>query len=997
MSLGDLVISLSANTARFDSDMGRAAQLVERWGNSVGNSAKAAELAIGKMSSIGITSIDRLQQSFNTLNIKSGLQIDREAANIQAAFERIKNSGVASANEIARAQTAMKEKLAGLDGSGNMMKGHIEGMNGFSLASVAAIAKIQILYSLINNIMSAIGSMPRVVLEAVDSYQSSIVKNAAIITSMQTNIKDVAGAYADNKAYATSVQDTLVRMSSSTVASAKQLQLMNDQFVLQGVLIDTNNAKQVDGYKRIANALAVITAGDPNKDMQYSQEVRALVTGENRPGDRLFKLLNALDGGQLKTHLEDWKKISQETGNYGLVLEKLAPLLTGFAAASGDIGALWDTVKTTMVTMRDQILRGGLTQGFALIVEKMKEITKYADENKEKIQAWLKSNFDDVVSVAKVFGSMASAIYKVGEPAVWAVITAGMYSVVKALGAIAIEVTTATGGLNLLLAGLATFGMYGAKKYFDNQAIDTRVTNLKAKTLDGKITREQLQAILAKNPMASDEDITHWKEAGAIKFGSNFQMNQMAIDYMKQDKEPVKTPKGIKVGGSEDKYDPSKYNSFIGMFAQALDESIPDSYEKSLGKIQTRVNNLKTAYESMSLSEQVTWTKAMQSEGFEGKANDAFKWIQDKLTKNLQNKETMAMNDLVGSFNGFADRSEATKVERDVAAVQTKLDSWIAKYSSLSQYTKDQMTAKGVTESQAVANAQAEIDRLKGDAADKDKLNSIKVQRQKEILSTQSQITDLEFESKMGLISTNELLENKLNLQRELLAKEQLELSDIPVGIAFDKARNEEMLKLNATQKQILETQKAMFDQTAMGGFSNALKSYAESATNMGEHVKSITTSIFKGMEDALVSFVVNGKLNFKQFADAIISDMVRIFIQQQVTGVLAQGMTNMLAGGYNVPGQDATGPGIYAPTTSPTVMTKVLAKAATSTPGANLSGTSAATASAGNTTFILQNNTGTQMKQRDGGSTFDGKQMVKTIILEALDTDYTFRNAVRG
>lgn len=47
--------------------------------------------------------------------------------------------------------------------------------------------------------------------------------------------------------------------------------------------------------------------------------------------------------------------------------------------------------------------------------------------------------------------------------------------------------------------------------------------------------------------------------------------------------------------------------------------------------------------------------------------------------------------------------------------------------------------------------------------------------------------------------------------------------------------------------------------------------------------------------------------------------------------------------------------------------------------------------------TIKLENNTGKEMKQKDGGTTFDGKSMVKLIILEAMDTDPSFRNAVRG
>jgi lambda family phage tail tape measure protein len=44
----------------------------------------------------------------------------------------------------------------------------------------------------------------------------------------------------------------------------------------------------------------------------------------------------------------------------------------------------------------------------------------------------------------------------------------------------------------------------------------------------------------------------------------------------------------------------------------------------------------------------------------------------------------------------------------------------------------------------------------------------------------------------------------------------------------------------------------------------------------------------FKGMEDALTSFVTTGKMDFKSLADSIIKDMIRIAIQQSITRPLA-------------------------------------------------------------------------------------------------------------
>jgi len=53
MSLGDLVVSLSADTARFQHDLGKGAQMVEKWANVVFKNAQQSEYYIKKMSENG--------------------------------------------------------------------------------------------------------------------------------------------------------------------------------------------------------------------------------------------------------------------------------------------------------------------------------------------------------------------------------------------------------------------------------------------------------------------------------------------------------------------------------------------------------------------------------------------------------------------------------------------------------------------------------------------------------------------------------------------------------------------------------------------------------------------------------------------------------------------------------------------------------------------------------------------------------------------------------
>lgn len=52
----------------------------------------------------------------------------------------------------------------------------------------------------------------------------------------------------------------------------------------------------------------------------------------------------------------------------------------------------------------------------------------------------------------------------------------------------------------------------------------------------------------------------------------------------------------------------------------------------------------------------------------------------------------------------------------------------------------------------------------------------------------------------------------------------------------------------------------------------------------------------FQGMGDAIVDFAVTGKMEFSDFADSVVRDMMRIMVQQQIVGPLASGAGNFIS-----------------------------------------------------------------------------------------------------
>lgn len=353
------------------------------------------------------------------------------------------------------------------------------GINGWSLASVAAIAKIQIMYSLINNVMSAIGSAPGKAVDVIENYKTSIITNAALITSMAGGTKNIGEEYKKNKVYAEAVEKVLVRMDTETSASYEQLQIMNRAYMQQGVYLDINNQKAIEGRRNTANALAVIAQATPNPNMQFGQEIRGLMNGTMKEGNALLKMLVGIDKDVVEK-IERWKKA-------GTLDENIGKLLQGFAAAQGDIDNMWATVKSTMATIRDEVLRGGLAPAFGEIVELMKDMNKWAGENKEKFQSWLKDGFADAKVVATYMFNLGKAVSYFSTPIVVGAVALGFAAVAKGISAINIALLATPIGRISAIIGLATTAVgWGIGKYGESLDNNQAARDVRDQAVGGK-------------------------------------------------------------------------------------------------------------------------------------------------------------------------------------------------------------------------------------------------------------------------------------------------------------------------------------------------------------------------------------------------------------------------------------------------------------------------------------------------------------------------------
>lgn len=72
-----------------------------------------------------------------------------------------------------------------------------------------------------------------------------------------------------------------------------------------------------------------------------------------------------------------------------------------------------------------------------------------------------------------------------------------------------------------------------------------------------------------------------------------------------------------------------------------------------------------------------------------------------------------------------------------------------------------------------------------------------------------------------------------------------------------------------------------------VNGATSAMQNYIDAAENVAAQTEAAFSRGFKGMEDALVNFVMTGKGNFKDLAKSIIADLLRIQYQAAISGIL--------------------------------------------------------------------------------------------------------------
>ncbi|WP_122593295.1 phage tail tape measure protein [Pseudomonas viridiflava] len=101
--------------------------------------------------------------------------------------------------------------------------------------------------------------------------------------------------------------------------------------------------------------------------------------------------------------------------------------------------------------------------------------------------------------------------------------------------------------------------------------------------------------------------------------------------------------------------------------------------------------------------------------------------------------------------------------------------------------------------------------------------------------------------------------------------------------------------RLAMQQKYYMDVDRSQSDWSL--GASSALETYLEQSRDVAGQTKQLFTNGFSNMEDAVLKFVKTGKASFRDFADGVVSDLIRIQLRQAAAGFLSTAFS--AASGY--------------------------------------------------------------------------------------------------
>lgn len=157
--------------------------------------------------------------------------------------------------------------------------------------------------------------------------------------------------------------------------------------------------------------------------------------------------------------------------------------------------------------------------------------------------------------------------------------------------------------------------------------------------------------------------------------------------------------------------------------------------------------------------------------------------------------------------------------------------------------------------------------------------------------------------AELGDLKVRETYDQLLKQETEKARQAGMGNEDFQQIVDGLNASREEALKTAYAIRQINEEIDKLNAADIGQGFRDGLKDFTDGIGTLNQNVSALTTNTFKGLSDSIVELATTGKANFKDFANSIIKDMIRILTQQLILKPIVQGIGNLFG-----PAASATG-----------------------------------------------------------------------------------------
>jgi lambda family phage tail tape measure protein len=377
-----------------------------------------------------------------------------------------------------------------------------------------------------------------------------------------------------------------------------------------------------------------------------------------------------------------------------------------------------------------------------------------------------------------------------------------------------------------------------------------------------------------------------------------------------------------------------------------------------------------------------------------------------------------------------AHEKELMKIHDDYEKLIEQYPKEAAALKQLERYHIQETTARQASSDAATVRLQVEKAEIEMQKEESDYIQKLIKDRKAltDVIALQVEIdlASVNAQEKFNKISVGEAVQQRIALLQKSISLLQdqynLENEQGPQG---DLKRLQLLQKVRTENEKLIEQQKVLYDATPIGGLTNALVKYSTMATNIGSQLENTVSTLFNGMETAMVRFSTTGKLNFKDLADSIISDLIRIQIRASISGLSNTliDLVGMFTGGGTIANYNPNT--VYAGSTpGPWAVAKLHdgglvprfhfgGLASDEFPAILQSGERVldrehnammerfANKTEGvkpmNIRFDIKNETGVPSVAEQKSIKFDTDEMVVGIVLRRMDTDPSFRWAMRG